>query len=191
MLDTLPRRAYRVIYADPPWRMALGTKSRPQHYDRMSIAELCALDVRGLAHPDGARLFLWITAPLLNRTPEILKAWGFRYSTCRVWLKTWPKEHGMFLYADSLARGTGYEVQGNVEFLVIGKRGKPQSIKGAPWTSVVISPRREHSRKPDEIRDEIATRLEGPRLEMFARTTVPGWDVAGNETGKFASGNAA
>ena len=40
----------------------------------------------------------------------------------------------------------------------------------------------EHSRKPKETRDRIV-RLVGdlPRLEMFARQSVEGWDVWGNE----------
>lgn len=185
MMDILPHRHFRVIYADPPWRFSAGTKSRPQHYARMTLPEIMAMPVKQLSHPEGCRLFLWITAPLLNRTDDILKAWGFRYCSVRTWLKVWPKETGMFVYADSIARGTGYEVQGNAEFLIIAKRGRPQSINGAPWSSFIIAPRREHSRKPDEIRAEIAARLDGPRLEIFARSTAPGWVAAGNETTKF------
>lgn len=185
MLDHLPRRHYRVIYADPPWKFSAGVKSRPQHYPRMTIPEIMAMDVKSLANPDGCRLMLWITAPLLNRVQDICRAWGFKYSSVRTWVKLWPKESGEFIYHDSFARGTGYEVAGNAEFLVIAKRGKPQSIKGDPWTSVIMAARREHSRKPDFIRDEIAAKLDGPRLEIFARTQTPGWDVAGNETTKF------
>lgn len=184
-LSALPHQHYRVIYLDPPWFMSGGKASRPQHYPRMKLPEIMAMPLKDLAHPDGCRVFLWITAPLLDRCREILRAWGFRYCSVRTWGKLWPSEEGMFVYANSLARGTGYEVQGNAEFLIIGKRGKPQSIKGNPWTSIILEPRRDHSRKPDSIRDEIAVRLEGPRLEIFARTSSPGWDIAGNETTKF------
>lgn len=184
-LDHLPARHFKVIMADPPWKMSMGTKSRPQHYPRMNLTEIKAMDLKRVADPAGCRLFLWITAPLLDRAPEILKAWGFRFCSVRTWVKLWPGEDGLFVFKDSIARGTGYEVQGNAEFLIIGKRGKPQSIKGNPWSSVVLSPRRGHSRKPDEIRTEIAARLEGPRLELFARSTAPGWEAAGNETAKF------
>ena len=46
--------------------------------------------------------------------------------------------------------------------------------------------RREHSRKPDIIRNHII-KLCGdlPRIELFARTSMPGWDVWGKETDKF------
>ena len=51
---------------------------------------------------------------------------------------------------------------------------------------VIMETRREHSRKPDRVRDDIV-RLVGdrPRLEMFARTRTPGWDVWGNQTDQF------
>ena len=50
----------------------------------------------------------------------------------------------------------------------------------------MFAPRREHSRKPDEVADAIV-RLCGdlPRIELFARTRRPGWDAWGNEVDKF------
>jgi len=46
--------------------------------------------------------------------------------------------------------------------------------------------RREHSRKPDIIRDEIKRMFpECKRLELFARQQYPGWDAWGNEVDKF------
>ena len=44
---------------------------------------------------------------------------------------------------------------------------------------------REHSRKPDEIRDLIASMYSGPRIELFARKQFEGWHAWGNETDKF------
>ena len=63
---------------------------------------------------------------------------------------------------------------------------KPVSNK---VSSIIISPRREHSRKPDEARERIV-QLFGdiPRLEMFARQKTEGWDILGNETDKFKEG---
>ena len=50
---------------------------------------------------------------------------------------------------------------------------------------VDIAPRREHSRKPDEMHEMIELVSYPPRLEIFARHRRPGWDTWGNETGKF------
>jgi len=44
-----------------------------------------------------------------------------------------------------------------------------------------VSPRREHSRKPDEAYDRIEALCEGPYLEMFARSSRPGWDTWPND----------
>lgn len=48
------------------------------------------------------------------------------------------------------------------------------------------APRREHSRKPDEVRDRIVALMgDVPRIELFARQSAPGWDSWGNESTKF------
>jgi N6-adenosine-specific RNA methylase IME4 len=52
---------------------------------------------------------------------------------------------------------------------------------------LIVEPRREHSRKPDEQYPRIEALVEGPRLELFARHQRPGWDVWGNQTDKFRS----
>ena len=47
-----------------------------------------------------------------------------------------------------------------------------------------MSPRREHSRKPDEVYERIEALCEGPYLELFARGTRPGWEHWGHEAGQ-------
>lgn len=64
---------------------------------------------------------------------------------------------------------------------MIATRGHPKRIdKSIP--NLIVSQVREHSRKPDEIRDRIV-KLCGdlPRIELFARQKVEGWDAWGNE----------
>lgn len=184
----LQRNGYRVVYADPPWKFSSGPARNPRnHYPTMTIDEIKALPVRDLAHPDGCRLLMWITMPLAHRISDILGAWGFRYSTARVWAKLWPSEDEMFLYPDSLARGTGYEVVGNCEMLVIAKRGRPERVPpGKQPASLFFARRRQHSRKPETVRTEIASLFDGPRCELFSRSPSAGWDSWGNETRKFA-----
>jgi MT-A70 len=46
---------------------------------------------------------------------------------------------------------------------------------------VILAPRREHSRKPDEQYPRIMRLFEGPYLELFARARWPGWKVWGLE----------
>lgn len=181
---------YRVIYCDPPTKFSAGPQKNPSnHYPTMRLKDIAALPVRDLAHPDGCRLFLWTTPPLLlhpHGPMAMLKAWGFSYSTVRTWQKLRRTETGLFIYNNSQNRGSGYETTGDAEFLIIGKRGKPQSLRhvGKP-RGLVAYPLREHSRKPDEIRDELASLFEGPRVELFTRQRFEGWDSFGNEMDKF------
>jgi N6-adenosine-specific RNA methylase IME4 len=154
----------------------------------MPIAAIAAMPIGELAHPDGCRLFLWITVPLLNRFPDLLEAWGFKYKSARVWLKLRKREGGLFLTPDSFALGTGYEVRNSTEILIIAKRDKPQRLGGNKPVSHIIAPRREHSRKPDCVRDEIAALFAGPRCELFARSRHPAFDSWGDQIDLFDGG---
>ena len=53
---------------------------------------------------------------------------------------------------------------------------------------LVIAPRREHSRKPDEVYDRIERLAEGPYLELFARQSRRRWDRLGNQVSLFDGG---
>ena len=185
--------SYRVIVADPPYKFSSGPSRNPiNHYSTMTLAEIAALPIGELAHPDGCRLFLWITMPQLHRVPELLRAWGFRYCTARPWLKVWPNEGGLFLMPESFATGAGYEIRNTSELQVIAKRGRPQRLGGEKLSGHIIAPRREHSRKPDCVRDEIVRLFDGPRCELFARSRHPRFDSWGNQIDLFGEleGNA-
>ena len=94
----LVRNGYRCLLIDPPTRFVAGTKGRPQHYERMTDADIAALPVADLLHPEGAWIFLWVTSPKLyapagSRTQlspdDVVRAWGARYSgRAFVWIKT-------------------------------------------------------------------------------------------------------
>ncbi len=85
----LPKGKYRVFYADPPWQYrdlhrSLDAYSFAEnHYDSMSIEQLCELPIKGLA-VDDAVLFMWVTFPKLNECWPVIDAWGFAYKTAYV-----------------------------------------------------------------------------------------------------------
>jgi N6-adenosine-specific RNA methylase IME4 len=54
-----------------------------------------------------------------------------------------------------------------------------------------VAPRREHSRKPADVRERIERLVPGPYLELFARETKPGWDCWGEQSGLFDRGAVA
>jgi N6-adenosine-specific RNA methylase IME4 len=171
----LPRdRRYPILLADPPWPFAAYAaesglaRSAESHYPTLSIKEICTLPVANLATPDAA-LFLWTTAPHLPNGLRVMDAWGFTYRTNIVWVKD--------------AIGLGYWVRNQHELLLIGAGGEMRApAVGARRPSVIKSPRREHSRKPDEAYEFIETMYPGlPRVELFARSARLGWDAWGNE----------
>jgi hypothetical protein len=46
---------------------------------------------------------------------------------------------------------------------------------------LILAPRREHSRKPDEAYERIEALVPGPYLELFARAPRKGWHSWGYE----------
>ena len=181
---------YGAIYADPPWAYqawsgaALPSRVADAHYRTMSIAEIAALPVREISAPDCA-LFLWVTWPTLLDGLKTITEWGFSYKTCAFnWTKANASQIDMFRDDATPDMLLGYWTRANTEACLLATKGKPKRLH-ADVRQAIIEPRREHSRKPDCIRDRIERLVAGPYLEMFARQTRPGWDVWGNETGKF------
>lgn len=179
----LPMFGFEIIYADPPWSFdnwsEKGEDRNPnQHYDTMPCEEIAALPVGELASRDCA-CFLWAIDPLLDKAFETLRRWGFRFVTVAfTWAKLNPSGEGY-------AMGTGYYTRANPEICLLGMTGSMPRLD-AGVRQLVVEPRREHSRKPDRIADDIV-RLFGdrPRIELFARTKRPGWAAWGNQVEKF------
>jgi N6-adenosine-specific RNA methylase IME4 len=120
-------------------------------------------------------LFLWATFPNLQEALNVINAWGFQYKTLGFsWIKTNTGNGKPFF-------GIGYYTKSNCEVCLIGVKGKP--IKASNYvSSVLIAPRERHSKKPDIVRDKIVELCgDVPRIELFARETVLGWDSWGNE----------
>jgi N6-adenosine-specific RNA methylase IME4 len=187
--------AYRAICADPPWRFATYSakgkgRSAEAHYDCLDLDQIKALPVGAWAAPDCA-LLLWATDPLLPRALEVMTAWGFTYKTVGFyWVKTNRSASPIWLQARDLFTGLGFWTRANPEICLLGTRGRPVR-RACDVAKVVISPRREHSRKPDEVYDRIRRLVDGPYLELFARGGRPGWDAWGDQAGLFDQGPVA
>lgn len=181
--------SYRVIYADPPWSFATYSakgkgRSPEAHYRCMDFAEIKRIPVADWAAED-CILLLWVTDPLLPRGLELLDAWGFTYKTVGFyWAKLNRRADRSAIDERSFFTGLGFWTRANVEQCLLATRGKPKRL-AKDVRRLVVSPRREHSRKPDEIRSMIERLAAGPYLEMFARSRCLGWDVWGGEPDKF------
>jgi N6-adenosine-specific RNA methylase IME4 len=177
---------FKVIYADPPWEFKVYSgkgkqRSADRHYDTSSLEAIKALPVAPLAD-DNCTLFLWGVWPELPGALEVIKAWGFEYKTIGfLWVKT-SKGAPASISADGqgLHWGLGYWTRANSEFCLLATKGSPMRLS-ADVHQVIVAPVGEHSAKPAEVRERIMRLLTGPYLELFARRTVPGWTVWGNE----------
>ena len=180
----LPDKKYDIIYADPPWTHRLSgstTNSRglaKSHYQLMSVEDICALPVRDIA-ADTSILFLWATFPTISDAIKVMESWGFIYKTAAfVWVKKNRK-------SDTNFWGMGAYTRANAEVCLLGvskgTRAKQQVIANNVH-QIVEAPIGAHSAKPSEVRDRIASLLgDVPRIELFARDRVAGWDAWGNE----------
>lgn len=180
-----PRKRYEIILADPPWHQVAYSekgegKSAKRHYDVMTLDQIAALPVAEISAVKGCLLFLWFPSNFVaaGHHGRILAAWGFEASAMGIWLKT---------MKSSIAFGTGYILRDSFETFVIGKRGKVPPINHDQRNSI-IAPRREHSRKPDDMHTMIeALAPKATKLELFARQRRRGWRTWGNEVGKFSN----
>lgn len=187
------RRDYQIIYADPPWSYRDKSTHRggaERHYRTMNAQDIGYMHVAGICDDD-AVMFLWATHPLMCQGgPQfVAKRWGFELKTCAFdWVKT--------TRAGDISIGMGHWSRANSEPCYIGTRGRPQRMSAAVRQIVeaantgadvqpeaLYAPRREHSRKPDCVRDRIVELCgDVPRIELFARgPAADGWDTWGNE----------
>lgn len=172
---------YRIIYADPPWRFEAWSnkgkgRSAEKHYDTMPLEDIKKLPVGKLADKDCA-LFIWAVSPMLPQALEVIKSWEFEYKTVAF---TWIKKDMM----GKIFNGLGFWTRANAEFCLLATKGSPKRAS-KDVSQIVITKKRQHSRKPDEVR-ELIVKLMGdiPRIELFARHRFEGWSALGNEAPK-------
>lgn len=202
----LRRHHYRVIYADPPWAYQTWGRgevvpqrdSIEQHYPVMNVQQMAGLPVASLARRDCA-LLMWSTS---SHTPQafwLADQWGFRFaSKAFEWAKLNkfhdpdapnydPNDPRLSLPITDdrhWAMMMGHGTRRNTEDCWLFTRGQPKRLdKGV--RELIVSPVREHSRKPDEAYERIERLFAGPYCELFSRTNRPGWDAWGNDQGKF------
>ncbi|AWI57165.1 MT-A70 family methyltransferase [Sinorhizobium fredii] len=158
----MPRAAYAVGYADPPWEQEAWSDETGQDkglmYPPMPLDEikaLCAGDKSPFTRD--AILFLWVTTNRLDDGISVLKAWGFEFVTAITW--------------DKVNIGMGRWVRDRTEHLLIGKRGDfPGLEEGTQPQSLYSEAKGGHSRKPVWFAEQIDRLFpEMRKLELFQR----------------------
>lgn len=176
-----PKKKYNIIYADPPWPIKIiSRKVRPKQldmpYSTMSYKDIMELPVKSLCDEEECNLFLWTTQKWLPYAFAVMHSYGFSYN-CTI---TWNKTYGF----------TPFSFMWSTEFLLYGQlknKWRKQPGIGKFKTCFEHKPLG-HSVKPHLFR-EIIENFCGykPRIELFARERVKGWDAWGNEVCDFSN----
>lgn len=182
LLREVGENKFATVLADPPWQFRNRTgKMAPEHkrlarYPTLTLQEIKSLPVEGVVE-DTAHLYLWVPNALLAEGMEVMQSWGFTYKTNLVWYKV-RKDGGPD------RRGVGFYFRNVTEMLLFGVRGKGVRTlpPGRSQENIIVSRKREHSRKPDEQYTLIEACSWGPRLELFARGSREGWFSWGNQS---------
>jgi N6-adenosine-specific RNA methylase IME4 len=190
--DMLERGMAGSLLVDPPqhaasWSPKGQGRAPSQQYRTLTLIELMQWPIGTLA-ADDCWLWLWLSCIHAAKVEALMEAWGFKYSSIGfTWVKLrkgyQPDQRGSFTIND-FPFITGHTTRKNCETCYLGRRGRPKRLS-ARVPELIIAPRREHSRKPDEQYARIEAFGAGPFLELFARQRVPGWMSWGAEVDKF------
>lgn len=188
-----PDKKYSLIYADPPWKYSneLGAQKKygaaTSAYSTLKLKDICKLPVANIADSN-CTLAMWTTAPKQREAYAVLDAWGFKYVTfLYVWVKLTPNSrtpinYEEILYAD-LHKGRGQYTKPNVEVCMLARKGYALEIHEVTIPQVIVYPVGAHSAKPLMARKGLEYLFGNiPRIELFARGSVEGWDTWGDET---------
>ena len=166
---------YNIVYADPPWKYdeSWGNGSNEHPYSTMTTSDIEVLPIADIT-ADQAHLYLWVTNPFIEQGLAVCKAWGFEYKTLITWIKT---------YSNGVPEmGMGYYFRGCTEHIIFGVKGKMKVLNKTTKNMFIEQNPRKHSQKPSSTRDMIvACSGDVPRIELFARQRIKGWDTWGNE----------
>lgn len=184
-LSFIGERRFSTVLADPPWQFENRTgKMAPEHkrlarYPTLPLKDIISIPVHS-ALEDTAHLYLWVPNALLSEGLEVMRAWGFKYKTNLVWYKV-RKDGGPD------RRGVGFYFRNVTELLLFGVKGnKCRTLDpGRSQENIIVTQKREHSRKPDEQYKLIESCSWGPYLEMFARGNRPNWTCWGNQADEY------
>lgn len=177
------QQKYDVVLADPPWEY-YGQQDKwgaaAKFYETMSDQDILDFPLESYLKDTGVA-FVWATSPRLDMAIDLLKARGLYYrGVAFVWIKT--KKDGTPIKAQGVRPSI---VKPLTEFVLAASKvkiGRPMQISSESVVQTVFAPKREHSRKPDEVQDRIDELYpKASKIELFARYARNGWDSWGDE----------
>jgi N6-adenosine-specific RNA methylase IME4 len=186
---------FRVTMVDSPWRWQAWSakgEGRAPSYKTLTAPQLATLPLKSVMAKKSS-LFMWTISSHLALSIELMKEWGFGFSSIAfVWVKLKKSltKGPQLISSDDLgsllAIGKGKTTRKASEICLLGKRGGGAGIAAHDVVDVIFAPVREDGRKPDEVYQRVERLIGGgPYLEAFARQTWPGWHGWGDQVGMF------
>ncbi len=200
MITSEHQGKYDVVYADPAWTY-YGSKDKngaaaKEYKNSMTLEEICALPMKSLLRdPKNGAFFVWATCPLLHYAFYAGYSWGLHYRGIAFnWVKT-RKSDGVPIGAQGLPPTATKPTSEMCLLFTTCKRGRPFPLLSSKVPQVfeqealeeaqgeaLYHPRGAHSEKPAIVRDRIVALYgDRPRIELFSRHVVEGWNRIGNE----------
>ncbi len=170
-LNPLPKNKYRTIVIDPPWPIEkISRDVRPNQttidYPTMTIEEIKSFPLNDIAYQDGCHIYLWTTHKFLPIAFDIFETWGVKYQCLLTWVKNVGITPFSFMYS------TEHVLFGRIGTLDLLKCGERLDFS-AKATG--------HSIKPDVFYDLVKKVSPEPRIDVFNRRPIEGFDRYGNE----------
>lgn len=174
-------KKYNTLVIDPPWDIKIQTSScynkrRPDRrkelpYKTMTLKEIKDFPIHEFAN-QGSHIYLWTTNSFLRKAFEVFDSWDVKFHLIMVYCKP-----------SFLAPMMSYQFA--TEFCLLGFYGKPMQKfinKGVRLNWIKANPKRNHSSKPDEFYNLIRYMSPEPRIDIFSRRIIAGFDNWGDES---------
>ena len=174
---------YATVVVDPPWPLPgfgfvtnentrenhsrKGNDLQPLSYNTLTIGDIESLPICDVL-ADDATLFCWTVNKWLPHTFAMVEVWGCKYS----FTMTWVKNGGI---------QTPITPQFNSEWCIVARKGNPKWEETKAFRAANFWEREGHSVKPTGFYDLLRRVTPGPRLDIFGRRRIAGFDSWGNE----------
>jgi N6-adenosine-specific RNA methylase IME4 len=197
----LPKGPFSTVVADPPWDYSGklsgggtsgyspvhhsrgGNRGARNHYVTLTLAQLKELPVDKIV-ADSAHLYLWTTGAFVAEAHDLAQHWGFSPKGLIPWVKIKRNAVDEILRTKKMEgavrMGMGVYLRWCAEFVLFGVKGKLPTRRNDAL-GVVFAERSRHSEKPEKLYDLIRSLSPGPRIDLFARQTRPGFVPWGDE----------
>ena len=167
---------YATVVIDPPWPITTSDYSyaredrklaKDKPYTTMTVKDIEALPIPELLDKD-ANVFLWTIQNHLHDAFHIIDAWKLK----RRFVMVWQKNMGTQFYDGPSS---------NVEFVVVAGNGKAMWVDTKDFPLGFKANRGPHSAKPEAFYHLLRRVTRPPRLDVFNRRPIVGFDRWGME----------